>query len=128
MTLKPIKFISEPVEPIFDKPPLYEKKPPCPDGFTWRDQEYRILRNLREWKDFSRRGRMAHNMRQTSQRKAARRGSIGVGKFHFRVQVENGRLFDLYYDRAVLSADDRKGSWILHQELGEESTNPYHPT
>jgi len=64
---------------------------------------------------------MAHNMRMSSQRKAARRGSVGVGRFHFRVEVDGGRIFDLYYDRAVLSADDRKGAWILHQELGEEN-------
>jgi len=121
--LKPIKFISEPVEAIFDKTPLYEKKPPCPDGFLWGEEEIRIVRLLREWKDFARRGRMAHNMRPTSQRKAARRGLIGVGRFHFRVEVVGGRIFDLYYDRAVLSADDRKGTWILHQELGNESFN-----
>ena len=120
MVLKPIKFISDPIEVFFDRAPLYEKKPPCPDGFFWGEEEYRVFRILREWKDFTRSGRMAHNMRMSSQRKAARRGSIGVGRFHFRVEVDGGRVFDLYYDRAVLSADDRKGTWILHQELGEE--------
>ena len=119
MSLKPIKFISEPVDAIFDKQPLYEKKPPCPDGFRWRGEAFCVLHLIREWKDFSRRGRMAHNMRMSSQRKAARRGSIGVGRFHFRVEVTGGRIFDLYYDRAVLNTDDRKGTWILHQELGE---------
>jgi len=119
MDLKPIQFISEPIEAIFDSIPLYEKKPPCPDGFRWREETFRIQHLIREWKDFSRRGRMAHNMRMSSQQKAARRGSIGVGRFHFRVEVIGGRFFDLYYDRVVLSADDRKGSWILHQELGE---------
>jgi len=123
MPLKPIQFISEPVEVIFDTPPIYEKKPPCPDGFLWENGEYRIVHLLREWKDFTRRGRMAHNMRMSSQRKAARRGSIGVGRFHFRVEVAGGRIFDLYYDREVLSTDDRKGTWILHQELGEGSAN-----
>lgn len=121
MVLKPIKFISEPIEVIFDKPPLYEKKPPCPDGFSWGQKEYRVLRILREWKDFTRSGRIAHNMRMSSQRKTSRRGSIGVGRFHFRVEVVGGRIFDLYYDRAVLSADDRKGTWILQQELGEKT-------
>ena len=124
MPFKPIKFISEPIEPIFNKPPLFEKKPLCPDGFIWDGEEFRTVNLLREWKDFTRRGRMAHNMRPVNQRKAARRGSIGVGKFHFRIEVEGGRIFDLYYDRAVLNVDDNKGTWILHQELGEESTNP----
>jgi hypothetical protein len=123
MPLKPVKFISESVEPIFNELPLYEKKPPCPDGFRWREEEYRIVRLLQEWKDFTRRGRMAHNMQPSSQRKAARRGSVGVGRFCFRVEVAGGRLFDLYYDRVVLSADDSKGIWILQQELYQQPEN-----
>jgi hypothetical protein len=124
MDLKPIRFISENIDVIFDTPPLVEKRPDCPDGFTWGGETFYIIENLREWKDFSRHGRMAHNMRPTSMRKAARRGSIGVGRFHFRVKVEGGRIFDLYYDRAVKSADERKGIWVLHQELGEETALP----
>jgi hypothetical protein len=116
---KPIKFISERVEVIFDKPPLLEKLPGCPDGFRWGGVTYRITALLREWRDFSRRGRMAHTMRPANLKKAARRGSVGVGRFHFRVKVADGRIFDLYYDRAVTSADQRKGSWTLHQELEE---------
>jgi hypothetical protein len=119
MKLKPIKFISETVEVHFDKPPQLEKKPNCPDGFVWSEQTFRIVELMREWKDFSRRGRMAHSMRPANLRKAARRGSIGVGRFYFRVKVEDGRIFDLYYDRAVKGADQRKGSWTLHQELGD---------
>ena len=116
--LEPIQFISEDIKALYDDPPLYEKKPDCPDGFIWRGSTYRIVENIREWKDFSRRGRMARNMRPMNQRKTVRRGSIGVGRFHFRVKVSGGRIFDLYYDRAVKSADERKGDWYLHQELG----------
>jgi hypothetical protein len=117
-TYKPIKFISETVEPIFKKPPVFEKRPDCPNGFMWQEETFVIVELLREWRDYSRRGRMAHSMRPANLRKAARRGSVGVGRFHFRVQVEGGRVFDLYYDRAVKSVDDRKGYWTLHQELG----------
>ncbi|MBU0512725.1 MAG: hypothetical protein KKD28_12710 [Chloroflexi bacterium] len=60
---------------------------------------------------------MAHSIRPTNLRKAARRGSVGVGRFYFRVKVEDGRVFDLYYDRAVKSLDQRKGMWTLDQEL-----------
>jgi len=118
--LKPIKFISENVQVLYDKPPVIEKKPGCPDGFIWEGVTYRIIENIREWKDYTRRGRMAHNMRLVNQRKALRRGSIGVGRFHFRVITDGGRIFDLYYDRAVKSADERRGEWVLHQELGEK--------
>ena len=114
---KPIRFISESVEVIFDQPPHLEKVPDCPDGFIWEDKTYRIIELLREYRDFTRRGRMAHSMRPANLRKAARRGSVGVGRFYYRVKVESGQIFDLYYDRAVKSADQRKGSWTLHQEL-----------
>ena len=117
MKIKPIQFISETVDVVFNEPPLLEKKPGCPDGFIWNEQEYQISELLSEWKDFTRRGRMAHSMRPANLRKAARRGSIGVGRFYFRVSVDDGRIFDLYYDRAVDNADQRKGCWILHQEL-----------
>ncbi|MCJ7701234.1 MAG: DUF6504 family protein [Anaerolineales bacterium] len=120
MNLKPIQFISEDVEVFFEVPPLLEKKPGCPDGFIWREERYAIQENLSEWRDFNRRGRMAHSMRPANLKKAARRGSVGVGRFYFRVRVGDGRIFDLYYDRAVKNADERKGSWTLHQELGEK--------
>ena len=116
---KPIKFISENIEVIFDKPPLLEKKPPCPDGFVWRGETYRVVGLLSEWKDYGRRGRMAHTMRPENIKKALRRGSVGVGRFYFQVKIEDGRIFKLYYDRAAKSADDRKGGWTLHQEMAE---------
>jgi hypothetical protein len=119
MNLKPIHFISETIEVVFEKPPLLEKTPGCPDGFIWGGGTFKIVELLREWRDFTRRGRMAHSMRPANLRKAARRGSVGVGRFYFRVRVADGRIFDLYYDRTVLSADQRKGTWILQQELGE---------
>jgi hypothetical protein len=116
---KPTKFISENVDVIFDKPPHLEKVPGCPDGFIWREKTYQVIELLREYRDFTRKGRMAHSMRPANLRKAARRGSVGVGRFYYRVKVEDGRVFDLYYDRAVKNADQRKGSWTLHQELEE---------
>ncbi len=29
-----IHFYDEPIEPIFDEPPLLQKAPDCPDGFV----------------------------------------------------------------------------------------------
>ena len=89
---KPIQFISEEVDVLFDKPQLLEKKPPCPNEFIWRGESYRILELLSEWKDYSRRGRMAHSMRPENIKKALRRGSVGVGRFHFRVKIEMGEF------------------------------------
>ena len=115
--MKPTRFIAEAIEVRFDEAPALEKKPPCPDGFVWRGSEYRIVATLGAWSDFSRRGRMARNMRLDHLATAKRRGSWGVGRFNFRVRVDTGQVFDLYYDRAPKSAADGKGAWFLFREL-----------
>jgi hypothetical protein len=117
MELKPLHFIDEQIQVEFDKPPLYEKKPDCPDRFIWQDEVYRVTQLLAEWQDYQRRGRMARNMSPPHAAAASRRGSWGVGRFYFRVHTVSGRVFDLYYDRAPKDADDRKGSWYLFREM-----------
>jgi hypothetical protein len=114
---RPIRFITEPIEVHFDKPSMLEKKPEAPSGFTWREDTFRIVELLSEWVDYRRRGRMARNMQPQHASVAERRGSWGVGIFYFRVQTQDGRVFDLYYDRAPKGSDQRKGSWFLYQEL-----------
>ena len=76
-----------------------------------------VKRMLQTWFAYGRSGRMSRNMRPANLRKAERRGSWGVGRFFFRVEVEDGRIFDLYYDRAPKDASDRKGSWTLWREM-----------
>jgi hypothetical protein len=71
---------------------------------------------LETWQDFKRRGRYARNMRQEHLEVALSRGSWGVGRFHFRVLAPEGRIFQIYYDRAPDNADDRAGHWILSGE------------
>lgn len=117
------RFIGEEIEVHFDLPPAREKTPPCPDGFTWQGRAYRVAEKLAEWSDFSRRGRSARNMQPAHAAAASRRGSLGVGRFHFRVRVDTGQVFEIYYDREVKTADDRKGHWFLYRELsaGSES-------
>ncbi|MGC9400436.1 MAG: DUF6504 family protein [Anaerolineae bacterium] len=119
MPYQPKRFIAEEITVDFDKVPLLEKKPGCPDGFTWRERDYRITELLAEWHDYRRRGRMAHNMRERHARAAARRGSWGVGRDYYRVRTADGRMFELTYDRAPGDMDDRAGSWCLYRELTE---------
>ncbi|HVP21108.1 MAG TPA: DUF6504 family protein [Anaerolineaceae bacterium] len=119
MSLYPlIHFYDEPIEPLFNAPPLLEKSPSCPNGFTWRNDTYQISEMLAEWHDFRRRGRMANNMQPAHAQVASQRGSLNVGRFYFRVQVTSGQVFDIYYDRSIASVDDRKGHWFL---LGERA-------
>ncbi|MCC6146586.1 MAG: hypothetical protein IT308_03355 [Anaerolineaceae bacterium] len=112
----PFRFIGEPVEVIFDRPPALEKKPDPPSAFRWGGETYRILQVLSEWKDFSRRGKMARTMQPQHAEHAAIHGSRGVGRYIFRVVVTGGRIFELYYDRAPANVDKTKGGWFL---LGE---------
>ena len=115
--LGPIHFYDELIEVIFDKPPSREKSPTCPNGFIWNEKTYRVTESLSEWSDFSRRGRMAKNMRPAHAIVASTRGSLNVGRFYFRVKVDSGQTFDIYYDRAMKSVDERKGQWFVYREL-----------
>ncbi|MBA7544108.1 hypothetical protein ES705_36455 [subsurface metagenome] len=119
MDYKSIHFIGEKVEVQFNKPPLHEKKPGCPDGFFWQDQFYPVIEKISEWQDYNRTGRMAFNMRPANAAKAKKRGSWGVGRFYFRFRTGNGQVFDIYYDRAPKNVDNRKGAWFLYREMEE---------
>lgn len=116
-TFQAIHFYDDPIQPLFDTPPAREKTPDCPNGFIWDDKTYRITEMLSAWSDFERRGKMAKNMRPAHAMVAASRGSLNVGRFYFRVRVDTGQVFDIYYDRAMKSLDDRKGQWLIYREL-----------
>ena len=111
------RFLLDPITVAWDEPPLLEKKPRCPDRFTWLERQFEIVDLLGEWRDYRRRGRKASNMQPAHARRARLRGSRGVGRFYFRIRVEDGRVFEMYYDRAAHGSDQRKGSWFLTQEL-----------
>ena len=111
------RFIGEPILVEWDKPPFLEKKPTCPDRIIWGELALPIVELLAEWRDNRRRGRMKVNMRPERLSRARERGSWGVGRFYFRVRVADGRSFELYYDRAAIDSDHRKGAWFLSQEL-----------
>jgi len=115
--LTPIHFYDQPIEPIFEAAPAREKTPDCPNGFIWEDKTYRVTEMLSAWSDFKRRGRMAQNMRPKHAAVAATRGSLNVGRFYFRVRVDTGQIFDIYYDRAMKNVDERKGQWLIYREM-----------
>lgn len=118
----PSHFIDEPIDVEFDTPPAREKSPTCPQSFTWQGQVYQVTATLAEWSDFTRRGRAARNMRPAHAVLAASHGSLGVGRFFFRVRIETGRTFEIYYDRAPKDAAHRKGAWFIFRELLEADT------
>lgn len=116
----PCRFIDEEIEVHFKRSPLLTKKPNAPDGFTWAGVSFQVIEVLSSWFDYRRRGRMAKNMNLAHLREATRRGSWGVGRFYFRVKTSDGRVFDLYYDRAPKDAADRAGHWFLWREMEAE--------
>ncbi len=112
-----IHFYDEGIEVSFHTPPVYEKSPPCPAGFTWNEKGYRVAESLSEWTDFTRRGKMARNMCPAHAEVASTRGSLNVRRFYFRVRVDTNQIFDIYYDRVMKGVDKRKGEWFLYREL-----------
>jgi hypothetical protein len=112
----PIQFIDEPIEVIFIEPPVYEKRPPCPNSFLWRGEQFEVVEVLSEEQDFNRKGKSARNMQPAHLQSATKVGSWGVGRYSFCVIVNGGRIFEIYYDRAPKDAGDRKGHWFLKGE------------
>ena len=119
MEYRPERFIGEPIEALFDRPPAREKIPGCPNTIVWDGETYRITELINEWHDYSRKGRMGHNMRPSHADLAARRGSWGVGRDYFRVRTDMDRIFEIYYDRSPSRSKSRKGGWFLFQEVEE---------
>ena len=117
MDYVPVHFYDAPIDVRFAVDPARQKTPPCPEAFTWEGREFPVDEKLSEWFDFGRRGKSARNMQPAHAATASRRGSLGVGRFYFRVRVEGGQVFDIYYDRQIKSADDRLGHWFLYREL-----------
>jgi hypothetical protein len=112
-----LRFINEKIVPHFEREPTLEKKPGCPDGFIWRGEYFAVIEVLSEWHDYERRGKSALNMRPAHARVARVKGSWGVGKDNYRVKTGVGRVFEIYYDRAPKSSDERKGEWFLDREI-----------
>lgn len=104
------------------QPPVYAKTPTPPQAFIWQGNEYGVKEILLEWKDFERRGKSSRNMRPSSQLKAAKRGSRGVGRFHYQVLTQEDQIFQLYFDRASWDQDTQTGEWILQAEYTYQLT------
>jgi hypothetical protein len=113
----PLRFIGEEITVEFDQVRFPLKKPAAPDRFIWSEREYKVTRVLSAWREYERKGKLARNMQPYNLRMAAKRGSWGVGRFYFRVQIQEGRVFDLYYDRAPDDVSDRLGHWFLLREM-----------
>lgn len=107
------QFISEEIDVIFDREFIFEKKPPCPISFKWREEIFNVNELISSWFDYERKGYKARNMRVTHLARARKKGSWGVGRTYYKVKDEIGRILVFYYDRSPKNVIDRKGRWIL---------------
>ncbi|MBC7250995.1 MAG: hypothetical protein H5T62_12015 [Anaerolineae bacterium] len=116
-------FISEEIEALFDREPALEKRTGVPDGFIWRGRPYRVVSLLREWHDYTPRGKskaMYEKERGAYWVKAShRRGTWGVGRDYYRVLTASDEIFDIYYDRKP-KGRKQKGTWILWRQVDED--------
>jgi hypothetical protein len=113
-------YIGETIAAGFEKPVLFTKKPDCPDNFFWRGETFGITELISEWQDFTRKGKNSRNMKDAHLERANIKGSLGVGRFYFRVLTNEGRMFDIYYDRSIKNTFETGGFWVLFQELFPE--------
>ena len=107
------QFIDEKIEVEFTGEQPLEKTPRCPNRISWRGSVFEVIEQLSEWREFGRKGRKARNMQPEHASRDSRVGSWGVGRFYFRVIVNTKRVMEIYYDRAPIDVDQRKGSWFL---------------
>lgn len=119
-SIKKPTYIGEKITVGFIKPALFIKKPNCPDSFTWQGNFFKITELLSAWHDFERKGKYTRNMKDAHLEHARIKGSLGVGKFYFRVRTVESRVFDIYYDRSIKNVFDTGGFWVLFQELVPE--------
>lgn len=107
------KFIGESISVGYNKEPLLKRVPGCPDNIIWRKNKYIVTALISQWSNMARRGDKSKNMRPSHLIRAEKMGSWGVGRFYFRISVEGGQIFDIYYDRAPKKELDGDGQWIL---------------
>lgn len=74
--------------------------PAMPVSFVWRNKDYRVLAVKRSWHDWG----FARSAPKKDWRSRRHRT-------YFHVQIEDGRVFELYLDRA----DRSNPTWILHK-------------
>lgn len=111
------RFISAMIQVYFKVQPVLVKRTGPPDAFSWDGQRFDIVAVLAEWHDYDKR-RERDTTRRSQGQLTRKHGSWGLGRDFYRVRTEDGRVFDLYYDRSPMGADDI-GRWVLYRELEE---------
>lgn len=97
-----------------------EKKPPVPEAFECQGKSYLVNEMLAMWHRYGKPDIRTQGGRAPYFVRSGRtQGSWGQGRVYYRVRTDEGRLFDLYYDRAP-KGQRRAGAWFLWRELSPE--------
>lgn len=79
-----------------------------PARFKWRGREYRVVKILASWQDYS----MPVGVRK-------KLFTMRRHRNYYHVQVESGERFEIYLDRGAKEPD-----WVLLKELGKPPEGP----
>lgn len=84
-----------------------------PERFRWRGREYRIVKILANWQDYS----MPPGVKKRTFKMRRHRN-------YYHVETDTGDRFEIYFDRGVKQPD-----WVLLKELGRppERRSPEDP-
>ncbi len=95
-----MKFVSEAVTPQgdFDADAIGRGEPGLPSGFTWRDQDLAIAGVRKTWKGHK-----------------TDRGDVYVKRHYFDVDLADGRVATLYFERQARPGQPR---WWLYTISG----------
>ena len=115
-----MQFIGREISVTLPEEFSLEKKPPVPLSFVWQGRTHVIADMLAMWHRYGKPEIKTQGGRPPYFVRSGRtQGSWGQGRAYFRVRTTEGRLFDMYYDRAP-KGKRRAGAWFLWRELSPE--------
>ena len=112
-----MEFIGREINVTLPNGSSLDKKPPAPRAFRWKCVVHQVTEMLATWHRYGKPEIRTQGGRPPYFVRSGRtQGSWGQGRVYFRVRTEEGRLFDIYYDRAP-KGQRRAGAWFLWREL-----------
>ncbi len=99
-------FVCEPIKPagVFDASRMARGEPGLPTAFEWRDDTYRVAQVLESWKST---GPCTHGS-----------GEVYLRKHWYRVLVDDGSSWVIYFDRKARSRAQAHVRWHLYTRRG----------
>ncbi len=97
-------LISEKIVPFagtFDASAMSRGEPGLPSGFTWRDEEYIIVKRMDSWKKSSPEGGKAGN-------------EVYLRRHYYRLRMSDDSVWVVYFVRQTPKSGNAKHRWFLY--------------